>query len=141
MMNALSPAYLRVGGTMADRLIFSTSMSFKHLNSKTDGGECSYEEKYCDYLDRPNFTMNSQEWLQLNNLAQDTNLELIFDLNSLRRFDDGAWDYTNAETLIRFSSQHGLHLNWQLGNGIFLILCARKIEMLTKIINYFNKGR
>ncbi|KYB27768.1 heparanase [Tribolium castaneum] len=118
LMKALSPAYLRIGGTMADRLIFSTteSLHFKHLGPKVDGGECSYEERYCDALNRPNFTMNSHEWLQLNELAQKTNLEIIFDLNSLRRFDDGAWDYTNAETLIRFSSQHNLNVNWELGN-------------------------
>jgi heparanase 1 len=118
VMKALSPAYLRVGGTMADRLIFTTnkSMSFKYHLRETDGGECSYEQKYCDYLQKPNFTMNAKEWIQLNKLAQKTNLDLIFDLNVLQRFDNNTWDPTNAEELISFSNKHNFNLNWELGN-------------------------
>ncbi|RZC41862.1 heparanase-like, partial [Asbolus verrucosus] len=119
VVKALSPAYLRIGGTMADRLIFTKSQlnSFKHyLKGELDGGECSYERKFCDFLQKPNFTMSSREWLQLNKLARETNMEIIFDLNALRRFDNGTWDYRNAEELISFSNEHNLEVNWELGN-------------------------
>jgi hypothetical protein len=141
VMKALSPAYLRVGGTMADRLIFTTnkSMSFKYHLRETDGGECSYEQKYCDYLQKPNFTMNAKEWIQLNKLAQKTNLDLIFDLNVLQRFDNNTWDPTNAEELISFSNKHNFNLNWELGNGtahklvlsVLPTLCVSRTQLLS----------
>lgn len=59
MVQELTPAYLRIGGNMADRLHFST----KQIAKKTEniiveiGEVCAYEElDNCDY-DFPNFTM------------------------------------------------------------------------------------
>lgn len=49
--------------------------------------------------------------------AQQTNMEPVFGLNSLNRFHNGSWDHTNAEALIKFSDDHGIRLNWELGNG------------------------
>lgn len=60
LMGALSPAYLRVGGTMADCLKFSTDqVSYLHnFKYEMDGGECSYQQHYCHYSQKKNFTMN-----------------------------------------------------------------------------------
>lgn len=61
MLSALAPGYLRVGGTMADRLYFirDSQPSFKiHFVSEIDGGVCSQESVTCNYLLRPNFTMS-----------------------------------------------------------------------------------
>lgn len=61
MLSALAPGYLRIGGTMADRLYFirDSQPSFKiHYVSEIDGGVCSYESVNCNYLLRPNFTMS-----------------------------------------------------------------------------------
>jgi hypothetical protein len=46
----LAPAYLRVGGTLADRLIFEPAASYGPVRQKSnmsDGGTCSYEAKGC----------------------------------------------------------------------------------------------
>jgi len=46
----LAPAYLRVGGTLADRLIFEPDTSYSPVRRKSnmsDGGTCSYEAKGC----------------------------------------------------------------------------------------------
>ena len=117
---------------MADRLTFFTSKTFhfKHLRGDMDGGVCSYGPRHCDYLAKPNFTMNEHEWLQLNQLAANTGLDMIFDLNSLKRFDNGSWDPTNAEKLISFSNNFNLNINWELGNGIY------NIESQLKFILY-----
>jgi len=46
----LAPAYLRVGGTLADRLIFEPDSGYspvRHKTNMSDGGTCSYEAKGC----------------------------------------------------------------------------------------------
>jgi len=46
----LAPAYLRVGGTLADRLIFEPDARYspvRHKSNMSDGGTCSYEAKGC----------------------------------------------------------------------------------------------
>lgn len=60
-MKPLAPGYLRIGGTMADRLVFTSSPTFVFKSFDTDeidGGECSYENTYCDANQRHNYTMN-----------------------------------------------------------------------------------
>lgn len=61
LMKALAPGYIRVGGTMADRLWFQPNKNqqrFKTFVFDIDGGECAYEDKYCKDFLRPNFTMS-----------------------------------------------------------------------------------
>ncbi|KAJ4427950.1 hypothetical protein ANN_23962 [Periplaneta americana] len=46
----LAPAYLRVGGTLADRLVFQPYGNYStmpHASNMSDGGTCSYELKGC----------------------------------------------------------------------------------------------
>lgn len=119
-MAALSPAYLRIGGNKADNLIFTANgLPYKLLfNWEIDGGECTYNPELCFMAPKVNFTMSAVEWLKLNRVAEKANLDLIFDLNALRRFDNGSWDSSNARKLIEFSSKHNLNVNWELGNGI-----------------------
>lgn len=65
-MAALSPGYLRIGGTMADRLIFIPSKQplFKINNwVGPDGDMCAYEESRCDFYIRPNFTMSGNTYI------------------------------------------------------------------------------
>ncbi|KAJ8940372.1 hypothetical protein NQ318_015765 [Aromia moschata] len=102
MMGHLSPGFLRVGGTLGDRLYFSP-----------DSVEV---DKNVDLQIATNFTMTGAQWLQLTDLAKQANLDVIFQLNALMRLSDGSWDYSNAETLISFSDEHKLNLDWELGN-------------------------
>lgn len=120
MMQALAPGYLRIGGTLADRLHFtlngSTVFKFDVPPDLADGKECYYDQLMCRHYLRPNFTMSGQEWLDLNRLASAAGLTILFDLNVLVRLEDGSWNSSNAVELIKFSDQHGLDIIWQLGN-------------------------
>lgn len=62
-MAALSPGYLRIGGTMADRLIFNSHKQPRFKIStfvNPDGGRCAHEEDDCNPFIRPNFTMSGK---------------------------------------------------------------------------------
>lgn len=54
--------------------------------------------------------------MKLADLAEKANVDLIFGLNSLIRFDNKSWDYRNAESMMKFSKDHNLKVNWELGN-------------------------
>ncbi|KAI7815516.1 heparanase-like [Rhyzopertha dominica] len=119
LMSALAPGYLRIGGTMADRLIFVENKNFAFKTSfhlEIDGGACAFEDIRCDVFLRPNFTMSGQEWLQLNKLTAASGLTILFDLNCLTRNDDGTWNSSNAEEIIAFSDRYNLSVIWELGN-------------------------
>lgn len=56
----LAPAYLRIGGTLADRLVFQPDWSYspvKHKSNMSDGGTCSYESKGCAFRNISFFNM------------------------------------------------------------------------------------
>lgn len=111
---------------MADRLLFvpKNAPRFKtQTATNTDGGDCAYADAICDVAVRPNFTMSGDEWLALNRLVAKSGFTLLFDLNCLTRFENGSWDFANAENLIEFSDKHNLSVIWELGNGKkFIIL-------------------
>ncbi|KAI4463089.1 heparanase [Holotrichia oblita] len=119
MMTNLSPGYLRIGGTMADRLIFVTNQtqSRKVSTDVQDGSDCAYEEMQCSLGSRSNFTLLDTEWLELYELSFNTGFTILFDLNVLIRKADGSWDYENAEKLIKFSNDNNMNVIWQLGNA------------------------
>ncbi|KRT78377.1 hypothetical protein AMK59_6605 [Oryctes borbonicus] len=118
MIKNLSPGYLRIGGTMADRIIFAISdmHSEKYFINEQDGSDCAYEEIQCSLESRPNSTLSAKEWLELYDLASTTGFTILFDLNVLLRKADGTWDYENAEKLIEFSNDKNMDVIWQLGN-------------------------
>ncbi|KAJ8940369.1 hypothetical protein NQ318_015762 [Aromia moschata] len=102
VLGHLSPSYIRIGGTLGDRLFFSPDSVDTNKNMESTISD---------------FTMTGTQWLQLTNLAQQANLDVIFQLNALIRLEDGSWDYSNPESLISFSNEHKLNVNWELGNG------------------------
>ncbi|XP_017778615.1 PREDICTED: heparanase-like isoform X2 [Nicrophorus vespilloides] len=117
LMHPFRGGYLRIGGTMADRLIFNSSEdhNIKIINSFLDNGECSYDGKFCNVL-KQNFNMSGKQWTQLNDLANKTGQTVLFDLNCLLRHANGTWDSANAEKLIKFSDENKYDLIWELGN-------------------------
>ncbi|XP_023012087.2 heparanase [Leptinotarsa decemlineata] len=145
MMQYLSPGYLRVGGTLADKLYFSTS---DQINENVQNFyETMYDEGLNNY-NIPNYTMTDLQWLQLTKLAENAGLEIFFDLNSLIRFRNGSWDYRNARNLIEFSNYHKLKVNWELGNEpnsfehkfnevVNATQMARDFALLRKILNKY----
>ena len=101
MAKALSPAYVRVGGTPGDFLIFRRNTS----NQVT--------EMFA------NFTMTPEQWDELNVFVNKAGWKLIFGLNNLLRQPNGEWDSSNAELLIDYTMMKGYPVAWELGNGEF----------------------
>ncbi|GAB1860011.1 Heparanase [Camponotus japonicus] len=104
----LSPAYVRVGGTSADCLIFDQNQivqsSSEKILSPVDGQDIS------------NFTITGADLLAVYNFAVKSKLRMIFDLNVLFRNPDGSWNDTNAQEIITFAKNQAMELDWQLGN-------------------------
>ncbi|CAH1173655.1 unnamed protein product [Phaedon cochleariae] len=114
MVQYLSPAYIRIGGNLADKLFFSVSETEDDIQEYY---RTYYDESEFSYIPLfPNYTMTGTQWLMLTTFAKKAVLDVFFDLNSLIRFTNGSWDYRNAETLIQFSNDHNLEVNWELGN-------------------------
>ncbi|CAH1974215.1 unnamed protein product [Acanthoscelides obtectus] len=115
MMRHLSPSYLRIGGNLADRLIFDPESDEPYKYAENLYNQIGDEDDI-NYQLAPNYSMTGRQWIDLVKLTEKANLDAIFDLNSLLRQSDGEWDYHNAETLIEFSQNNSLKLNWELGN-------------------------
>lgn len=60
MISHLSPAYLRVGGNMADRLIFVPNGENLVYNSNYSGQMQESCEEYCTYVSTQNFSMHGK---------------------------------------------------------------------------------
>ncbi|XP_011155752.1 heparanase isoform X1 [Solenopsis invicta] len=104
----LSPAYVRVGGTSADCLIFVQNQM-----------EQSFSEKILspvDGQDISNFTISGTDLLAIYDFTAKSELQMIFDLNVLLRNPDGSWNDSNAQEIIAFAKNQGMTLDWQLGN-------------------------
>ncbi|KAL1449983.1 hypothetical protein WDU94_002447, partial [Cyamophila willieti] len=112
----LSPAYLRVGGIAADRLLFKLNHSEEHI--KADGLKPSSTNQ----KEKPKKTkfFTGSDWLALHKFARLTNTRLVFDLNVLIRMntsqESDVWNSTNFMELMAFSEKYALRNDWQLGN-------------------------
>ncbi|XP_032688357.1 heparanase-like isoform X2 [Odontomachus brunneus] len=103
----LSPAYIRIGGTSADCLIFNKQMQqsySKKILSPVDGQDIT------------NFTISGIDLIAIYEFTMKSKLQMIFDLNVLLRNSDGSWNNTNAQEIITFAKNHDMKLDWQLGN-------------------------
>ncbi|XP_071947038.1 heparanase-like [Antedon mediterranea] len=98
LSTALSPSYLRLGGTSADFLIYS------------NGG--LHGTKHKDFT---NFTMSDADWDDINKFSTQVGWQLIFDVNVLLRTGQ-QWDDTNFRKLLEYNAKQGYILYWELGN-------------------------
>ncbi|XP_022122339.2 heparanase [Pieris rapae] len=116
---SLSPARLRLGGTMSDRLIFSPndlpSVSCDHCPQTAVKSFCSSLKKMCRHKFLPFFIMTGPKWTEINNFCVRSNLKLMFPLNVLLR-DEHEWSQQNAIEIIKFSKSNNYDIDWQLGN-------------------------
>jgi heparanase len=108
LTRALSPAYVRIGGSEADKIYYD-------LHTR---GETSSEV--------PNgyqSVMTAKEWDDVNAFAQRNGLKLTFTLNAgpSARKSDGSWDGANATELMAYTAQHNFPIaTWELGNELNL---------------------
>lgn len=116
---ALSPARLRLGGTMSDRLIFSPhdlpSVSCDLCPQTAVKSFCSGLKKLCRHKFLPFFILTGPKWSEINNFCIKNNLKLMFPLNVLLR-DDHEWSQQNAMDIIKYSKSNNFDIDWQLGN-------------------------
>ncbi|XP_064601400.1 heparanase-like [Liolophura sinensis] len=108
LAKALYPAYLRVGGTTADSLIYQVGNSTTAI---------------------ANSTITSADWDELNLFVKEANLSFIFGLNSLYR-PGTAWDPANAIELMKYSADRGYGMDLELGNepDIYWKEYSRKVD-------------
>ncbi|CDQ84222.1 unnamed protein product [Oncorhynchus mykiss] len=141
LAQALSPAFLRFGGTRQDFMTFNPAFLHSneyHKNSVFDADDL------CERLELPQILEErlKQEWalqevlLQKEDLQRKyrsvkfteyavdllysfTNcsaLDLIFGLNELLRTTGNSWDSSNARTLIQYCESKQYSMAWELGN-------------------------
>ncbi|XP_063228422.1 heparanase-like [Bacillus rossius redtenbacheri] len=101
----LTAAYMRVGGTVSDAMLFKESSSLE--------GKMSGEDSTRDFA---TFYMTGNEWKLINEFVRKAGLKLVFCLNALHR-TGSAWNPANAKELLEFSSKQGYsNITFQLGN-------------------------
>lgn len=141
LAKALSPAFLRFGGTRQDFMIFNPvnqQNSYQHQNSVFQKGDT------CKRLELPPLLEEKlkQQWTQQQTLLQweelhrkyhrvkfteyavdllysftnCSGLDLIFGLNALLRTSGNSWNSSNAKTLLQYCESKQYHMAWELGN-------------------------
>lgn len=66
-------------------------------------------------------------WDEIHEFVQEAKLDLIFDLNVLKRTKDQKWNSTNAIELLKYTQGRGYTMaGWELGNGRKIIHVINK---------------
>ncbi|XP_078668077.1 heparanase-like isoform X1 [Branchiostoma floridae x Branchiostoma belcheri] len=126
----LAPAFLRLGGTAEDFLIFEpTEEDIAKLASGPELDLCALNKNDSTYKWEglgiganetegkvfKNFTMSEVEWDHLNSFTRCVGYDFIFGLNVLLR-SGARWDSSNAQLLLNYTAARGFKVNWELGN-------------------------
>lgn len=111
--------YFRIGGTYADRIVFTETDGVGLLESDmTFFGEFGGFNFWGNFL----IVYLASDYLKVYQFTQNAGVRLLYDLNSLLRNEDGSWNSENAEEMIKFSNDNHMELDWELGNGRLLIV-------------------
>ena len=120
MAKALSPVYLRVSGTDADRMFFDE-------NGKTKQKKSQYEidkalrlfKETGELFPFTNFNMTGEDWDRINVFTTSVEWQVIFGLN-LQVRNNSEWDPSNAMPLLDYSIKKKYHnnLDFELGNEL-----------------------
>jgi len=99
LARGLSPAFLRIGGTAGDFLIYDDSQGFQKPKNFS------------------NFTITHQDLDKIHLLSSKAGWDVMFGLNVLLRKQDGSWDARNPQEILHYVAEHGYNFGWELGNG------------------------
>ncbi|KAL2518047.1 Heparanase-like protein 3 [Abeliophyllum distichum] len=117
-IEAFSPLKIRLGGTLQDKVVYQF---------RGDPGACTQFVK--DSTEMFGFTrgcLPMSRWDELNNFFKMAGANIIFGLNALNGrtigsegSTAGAWNSSNAESLIRYTVNKGYTIYaWELGNEL-----------------------
>lgn len=109
LCRGLQPAYLRIGGTAADFLIFDENALKQTTRADQDG--LLYGKPI------QNFTITTSDLDLIHEIASKAGWDVVFDLNVLLRTVDGSWNSSNPLKIMHYASDKGYNFSWQLGNG------------------------
>ncbi|XP_021769385.1 heparanase-like protein 3 [Chenopodium quinoa] len=116
-VKAFSPLKIRMGGTLQDRLIYQTN----------EQQPCNpFIKDSSQFLGFSQGCLPMARWDDLNRFFKETGAVVTFGLNALtgRTINPdgstkGAWDPSNAESLIRYTVNKGYSIyGWELGNEL-----------------------
>ncbi len=106
LVSALTPAYLRIGGSEADKVFYDMNSESEYVHPENVPGE--YHQ-----------TMTRSQWDNLNAFVKRNRLKFVFTLNSgpSARDNNNAWNPQNTESLLRYSKEKGYQIDvLELGN-------------------------
>jgi len=106
LAGALAPAYLRIGGTDADRTVYDVGG-----DEATPGLDAERAQA--------RWVLTRAQWDEVNRFARELDLRLFFTLNACpaARDADGGWDPGGARRLVAYSVARGYPVDvWELGN-------------------------
>ena len=122
LAKGLAPAYLRIGGTDEDFLLFdpkkmhakNPSYDVLSHNLRMNSSPLSHIGPYT------NFTMTIKDVDNIFTFAKEVGLSIIFGLNLLLRDSNTHnWNSTNAQQLMKYITGRGFKCDWELGNEPF----------------------
>ena len=106
MVQALAPAYLRIGGSEADKIYYAMQDTSDFQPNAPPG----YKS-----------VMTAKQWDDVNAFASRNGLKLVFTINAgpSSRKADGSWDGANTAELLKYTAEHGYKVSlWELGNEL-----------------------
>ncbi len=106
LVSGLTPAYLRIGGSEADKVYYDMN----------DDSEYVQPDKVPE---RYHQTMTRRQWDNLNEFVKRNELKFVFTLNSgpSARDSENRWNPQNTESLLQYSKEKGYQIDViELGN-------------------------
>lgn len=123
LAKGLHPAYLRIGGTAADFLIFDDTKL--EVDRNTPYAASSARRRRTErevpglVLGKPmkTFSISAHDLDHVHEIGSKAGWDVIFDLNVLLRKNDGSWNSSNPLKIMNYVREKGYSFVWQLGNG------------------------
>ncbi|XP_022623121.1 heparanase isoform X2 [Seriola dumerili] len=137
LAKALTPAFLRFGGTRQDFMVFTPQRSHQPDSRFTAAPSCDdlrlpswLEERLTEEWTRHQLILLKEDLQRkyrrvkfteftvdlLHAFANCSGLDLIFGLNALLRTADNSWNSSNARSLLQYCESRRYRMNWELGN-------------------------
>jgi heparanase 1 len=124
LTRALAPAYLRVGGSEADKVYYDLDTADEAQLAVPPGYESS---------------LTRGQWDAIHAFARRNDLRVVFALNAGpgARKRDGSWDTTNAAALMAYTARNGYTVDvWELGNEVNIFFAVHGLPARVSVQQY-----